>query len=291
MFEQFRLEEPKAIFQDCGISLLSLNEVTQEISSKLRTNTAYPHLILQSRQFVPGERCNNLFERLLNSNTSRIIINVDSSARNDFNKYFRDFGDHDNISQVRYTHERYTDFPFAGSFIGRNHVRIILLGEEAYLSCFDFAEPSFNREEMFIKITQPETTLWIVSSWHPDELVNSIREASMNGCEVNMLINRPYEIESLKKIPHSLTKIASKYRFQRDTNGIDYNIYQPTGNQFHAKFILMENAGQFWWFVGTTNHTYFGSQAKTTELGIAGQDFLVGCQLQSYIKKINKQRV
>src|SRR3990167_658187 len=226
-------------------------------------------------------------------------------------------------------------------------LQVLLLGEEAYLSCFDFAEPSFNREEMFIKITQPEivqmmkiiafwdfengpnkwkqavngldlvfdsgnttegylskyaeeeiikriqpeTTLWIVSSWHPDELVNSIREASMNGCEVNMLINRPYEIESLKKIPHSLTKIASKYRFQRDTNGIDYNIYQPTGNQFHAKFILMENAGQFWWFVGTTNHTYFGSQAKTTELGIAGQDFLVGCQLQSYIKKINKQRV
>lgn len=138
---------------------------------------------------------------------------------------------------VRYTHSKNASIPIAGQFIGRNHVRVVLLGETAYLSTFDFAEKSFDRDELFLKITDPQivqavkiismwdyrnkhdswsqhidgidilfdsgnkvsrylsvyaeeklidciqrgSTVWIASSWHPDEIEKALMAASQRG--------------------------------------------------------------------------------------------------------------
>ena len=339
-----REKEPNINNNSCGVALVDLETVRQEIVSKETSERAFTHLILQSRQFVSGERSSEFYKGLVEHQSGIVVINVDSSARRDYEKGFANIQMNGIQESVRFTHEKYSKIPLIGPYIGRNHVRMILIGETAYLSSFDFAEPSFDRNELFLKVTQPELvqmlkiialwdfdspkenlqqsaggfdlvfdtgksskgyvsryaesqikqrlnsnfTMWIVSSWCPDELEGFVNEASKKGCQVNLLVNRQYEYESLKKIPFNVTKIISNHHFINKTNKADYLIYNPRQKQIHAKFILLENGEQYWWLVGTSNHTRFGPAALTTEIGIAGIDRGIGKGLSRYISDIDK---
>ncbi|HLE48644.1 MAG TPA: phospholipase D-like domain-containing protein [Patescibacteria group bacterium] len=330
---------------ETGVELMNLKSVIEEIHQKLQQDDIEV-IILQSRQFEAGTRCTPFYHDL-SEKKCKTIVNVDSSARKEFEKGFPADGINGDGFVIRFTHEKYSNIPIINKYVGRNHVRIIMLGETAYLSSFDFAEPSFNRDELFMKITQPEivqmlkivsfwdyskekkswnqkagdlelvfdtgkssagvlsryadqklhenlnasSNLWVVSSWCPDELNDTVNFASSRGSNINLLVNRQYEWESLKKIPFNITKILSNNEFRSSTKNSILKIFNPTGKQIHAKFILTENQGKYWWFVGTSNHTKFGSKALTTEIGISGEDQSIGDQLINYIESTEKVEV
>jgi len=334
--------EPKTSYSDCGIALLDLDSACLEIHSMLG-KAHYPHILLQSRQFTDGKRCHELY-RELTENGTKLIVNIDSSTQSAYKKYFAQVPEEGSSTEIRFTNKKYSNIPLAGLYVGRNHVRMILVGETAFVSSFDFAESSFDRDELFIRVTQPElvqmlkivamwnfsnpkekwqesaggfdlifdsgksskgylsryaeeqiekrlrnnSVLWMVSSWCPDELEKLVNSASESGCQINLLINRQYEYESLRNIPFNITKMLSNLHYSEKTRNANCTIYHPTENQIHAKFLMVENGEQCWWLVGTSNHTRFGSAAMTTEIGIAGEDRDIGNELTKYISTINK---
>ena len=329
-----------------GVEIMTLPEFEEDISASLRDTTRFSHIILQSRQFVDGQRCRELFGRLAGIQAKRLILNIDASARKNFDREFNSSVVTEDRT-IRNTHTQYSSIPILGNYVGRNHVRMIVLGEEAYISSFDFAEPSFDRDELFIKISHPElvqmtkivsmwnyesrldhwktsaagydlifdtgktnkgyvskyaekelesrglpgTKIWMVSSWHPDKLISALNRVEERDCELNLLVNKQYEYEGMKKIPFNLTKIASQKYFMRRKEDGKCNIYNPANQQMHGKLVLIENGDQIWWLVGTDNFTNFGSNAKTTEIAIAGDNKGVGRQLRDYIEGIDKIKV
>ena len=222
--------------------------------------------------------------------------------------------------------------------MGRNHVRMIIAGEEVLFSAFDFAESSFGRDETFYQITNPElvqamktVALWdydnpletwqvssrgidmifdtgkstgghisryaegkllkhakpgmtfnCISSWHPDELGNTLRKISNIGVDINLIIHKPYESGFMEK-PFSATKYAAERIFRGQMGDKPYLVEPPRENKNHAKFIFLHGDNEFWWMVGTSNHTRFGTAAHTTELVLAGTDEKVGRSLLAYL--------
>lgn len=334
---------------ETGIEIMSLDRSLVKIQEKL--STELPYVLLQSRQFGAGPRAEKLFDSLCRAKTENLIINVDSSARTDFKKHFEsclELRPRESL-KVRYGQEKFSNLPGIKNFVGRNHLRILMLGEEMFVSTFDLSESCFDRDEMVIRIDDPEivqnlkvvsmwdfknkhvnwqiktkkaeilfdcgknncsyvskhitenllehvffgSEIWVASSWHPDELEQVFKKAYQQGGNIKMLINRPGEYESRSKLPFNLTKCLSAYHFHKDMSKVPYQIFFPKSGQIHAKFLVVDNSRvegkNSWWVMGTDNFTRYGSMARTTELGLAGQDSGIAEQLTGYIEKILKK--
>jgi hypothetical protein len=143
-------------------------------------------------------------------------------------------------------------------------------------------------EEEISKRATEGSVLWIASSWHPDELEGTLADAINAGCEVNLLLNSPYEFEGVNKVQFNATKILSKYHFRLALQGYNYNDYLSKGRQIHARFIVLQTGSNYWWLIGTSNHTRFGSMAKTSELAFAGENSVLGEQLINLAQNAEK---
>ncbi len=329
-----------------GMQIMSLDESLAYIDNKL--SDRLPYVLLQSRQFGTGPRANKLFESLCKVETDKLIINVDNSARTDFEKHFQpclEQRNHGELS-IRHGQEKFSNLPGVKNFVGRNHLRLLMLGEEMMVSTFDLSESCFDRDEMVIRVSDPEVVqnlktismwdfenthkswkiktqkteiifdcgkdgcsyvseyinenlpkhiykgseIWIASSWHPDELEEVLKKAYYQGGNIKMLINRPNEYESKRKLPFNLTKWLSAYHFHKDMSKVPCQIFFPKSGQIHAKFLVVDNSKvegkSSWWVMGTDNFTRYGSMARTVELGLADQDGEITEQLTGYVAKI-----
>lgn len=339
---------PKGIAS--GIEILTLPEYKQELERSLSgDDEAIRHVLLQARQFEPGEKVGRIFEALMRTNAQLTIVNVDASARKGYETDFSPrVGSNGHRVHVNYTRSQFASWPFIGHYIGRNHIRMVLVNETAYISTLDFAERCFERDELIYKITQPElvqimkivalwnyekqqpeyrvkaggiqvlfdtgkdsggyisryteseivaragkdSSMWVSSSWFPDELNQAIEWAVGQGCAVNLLLNRPDEFESIKKLPFTLTKMAAWNTFRGQTWAEQCRVFYPSQKVTHAKFVLITGSnGENWWIAGTSNHSRFGSMARTAEIGLAGTNLEIAEQLLSYIDSVPKTKL
>ncbi|MBU1130261.1 hypothetical protein KKE45_02985 [Patescibacteria group bacterium] len=160
-----------------GIGILSLPTFLEEIQRLPECH----HVVTMSRQFDSGDKAIALYRQL--GEKGPMITCVDASAQKGFNNGFRN--SLTGTETIRRTHERYSGIPVIGSFVGRNHIRLTITGETVYFSTFDYAEASFDRDEMFLKITDPELVqlMKIVALWDYDRK-DEFRRWDVNGFSV-----------------------------------------------------------------------------------------------------------
>lgn len=326
------------------VEILSREEAFSDISKSLE---GFPnsHTLIQARVFCEGPKAKEFYNKFA-SRDSRVTINVDANTFENFqNSYLATHKDNPKHS-IRVTNSEYMNIPFVRTFMGRNHIRFVFVGENAYISAFDFHEFAFNRTEVFTKVTQPEivqmlkvVALWdyksnktdwrfktkdlelvidtgrstkgfvsryaeqeiskrikpnsqvyFSSSWYPDELTKVFSKCARDGAGVNMLVDQKLSFGDLRHIVFTVTKALSAYLFRSSTPSTSFNIFHSK-NEIHAKYILIKTDNEYWWLVGTCNHTRFGSMARTAELGLAGTDPTIGEKLIEVFTKEPKVKI
>lgn len=138
-----------------AVTALSVSEYLKEL--KELNNSSLPHVLWQTRQWKPGNHPFFKEVERINREASSVIFVIDSSCEKDFTKK------NGKVTgcnfKVVFTNPTHLPSPF-NSVIGRNHMRIHILGETAYFSGMDFAQYVFDREELIYKVNDPELVQW-----------------------------------------------------------------------------------------------------------------------------------
>lgn len=318
--------------KETGVQIMTRDEALKDVSKSL-ADSPKTHALLQVRIFQESPKAQALYNEFA-SRDSRVIINVDANTAENYHRVYEKTHSGHPLHTIRVTNTEYIDFPLVRALRGRNHIRLMIVGENAYVSAFDFHDLAFKRTEVFTKVTQPEmvqmlkvvalwdynskktnwkfrtkelelvidtgktskgfisryaekeiagrikpnSQVWFSSSWYPDELTGVFNLCREKGAEVNMLVDQKPNFGNLREISFTITKVLSSQLFRKSVPTNSFNIFHSK-NEIHAKFLLVKTDNDYWWLVGTSNHTRFGSMARTAELGLSGTEPGVGEKL------------
>lgn len=138
------------------VKALFLSEYLKELEMALCDN--HPFVLWKTRQWQLGDH--PFFNKVeeINKRAGRVIFVIDAAVGKD--KVKPNVNADDDKEKVIFSNDTPLPFPL-NQVIGRNHIRIHILGEKAYLSAIDFAQYAFNREELVYKVTDSELVQWL----------------------------------------------------------------------------------------------------------------------------------